>query len=345
MLPFFIPIHDRRYPSVNSKQRIKAATYFAKVRFLGRRIPIAVRWQLLSACDARCVFCNLYKDTSKPPDTEFCLSVVDQLADMGTLRISFSGGEPLLRSDIGRIISHAKRRGISPSMNTNGAHIRSRVQDLVDIDLLKITVHGPREAHVAIQGGIDLYDQLMDGIEAAREAGIRFSLATTITRFNVDHLDFLVDLAQKHNTFVAFQPLKNLYRGIDDIADIVPEHDRYVAAIDSLLAQKSTRGQHIRNTPDNLKHIRHWPDYPDLPCVAGRMFAIIEADGTVMPCDRIRYDTPLPNLNEMSVREAWDALPLDFHCDGCGFCGALELNFAGQLHQQAFRAINKLLGN
>jgi len=45
---------------------------------------------------------------------------LDQLADLGTTIITFSGGEPLLHPDLDRLISHIRKRGILAGMITNG---------------------------------------------------------------------------------------------------------------------------------------------------------------------------------------------------------------------------------
>ena len=328
---------------MKTMQTIKAALRFGQVRFFSRRIPVAVRWQLTNECDARCLFCSLYNDPTPGPDTALVESVIDQLAALGTLRISFSGGEPLLRKDIGHILRYARSRGISPSMNTNGVHIVELLSDLAAIDLLKITMHGPEDAHNVIQGGTALYGPVMESIEAVRRAGLPFVFAATVTRYNVDHLEYVVDLARKYETLVAFQPLKEIYRGLKDFEQLAPDGDRYCKALDRLIELKRNGNPHIRNTLGNLNHIRKWPEYPSLPCLAGRMFAIIETNGDVKPCDRITYDEPLPNFHHMTLAEAWAAIPLDFECTGCGFCGAMELNFANQFQGEAFLAINRLL--
>lgn len=328
---------------MKTTQKVKAASLFLRSLLFKQKIPIAIRWQLTNSCDCRCLFCNLYNEPVPLPKIPFIESVIDQLAAMGTVRISFSGGEPLLRPDIGHIISYAKSRGISPTMNTNGIYIPDVLDKLKDIDLLKITVHGPPEAHNKIQGGLDMFTRVMEGVEAAHRVGLPFSFALTVTKYNVKHLDFVVDLAEKYNTFVAIQPLKSLYRGIENIDHIAPAVDDYQKALDKLIERKVNGNPHIRNTLMGLKHIRHWPDYPDLSCTAGKMFAIIETNGDVKPCDRITYDTQLPNLHDMTMVEAWRSLPRNLNCTGCGFCGALELNFAYQVKSQAIFAINKLL--
>jgi len=97
-------------------------------------------------------------------------------------------------------------------------------------------------------------------------------------------------------------------------------------AIGRLIELKKKGGSHLRNSLIGLYHVYNWPKYKKLRCWAGKIFCIIDTDGTVMPCDRISYSTKLPNCREVGFSKALLSLP-EVCCSGCGFCGVLELNF------------------
>lgn len=117
---------------------------------LGRRIPLYCEWEVTSACNMKCPFCS----TSRIPDshgkdlnTEEALNLIKQLAEMGTRIIHFSGGEPTLRKDLAEIAACAVKRGIIVSMTTNGSASEERMAELLDIDLIRISVDGPENFH------------------------------------------------------------------------------------------------------------------------------------------------------------------------------------------------------
>ncbi|MCZ7584542.1 MAG: radical SAM protein [Deltaproteobacteria bacterium] len=118
-----------------------------------------MRWQLLNACDAECVFCHLHTLPAGIVPLDFVLSRLDQVVEIGGIHLSLSGGEPLIRDDIGPIVRKAKSLGLQTSMNTTGTFITKRIDDLRDIDLLKVSVHGPREIHVQVEGGVDRFEK------------------------------------------------------------------------------------------------------------------------------------------------------------------------------------------
>lgn len=258
--------------------------------------------------------------------TEEVLLCLKQFKNMGTRIISFSGGEPLLREDIGKIIDYSKSIGISPTMNSRGAQVEKKLPEIKNLDLIKVSIDGPEEIHDYLSGRKGAFRQSIKTIEIAKKNKIKVTLATTLTKYNIDHLDFILKLAGKYNTLAAFQPLKKLSRGVSEMKDLYPEKERYRKAIERLIDLKRSGNRNMRNSLLGLKHIYYWPDYPVLKCSAGKLFCIIETNGDLYPCDRVQYKNRLPNCLDLGFKEAFMSLP-DVFCSGCGFCGSLELNF------------------
>jgi len=290
-----------------------------------KRVPLAIRWQLTNKCTSKCKYCKIWNSVSAELTTTQIFSLLNEVKEMGTQRISFSGGNPLLRKDIGAILEHCKRIGISTGMNSDGFLVPQKIKELATLDLLKLSLDGPEDIHDLTRGK-GSYKRVIEAAEVARDNHIKFTFATTLTRYNIRHLGFILKVAERFNTVVAFQPLKRLYRGVDDISSLYPSSSDFKHEIDRLIAVKRTGNRHIRNSLVGLRHIYNWPRYENLKCGAGIIFCIIETNGEVKPCDRIKYAAKLPNCLEIGFKRAFDSLP-DIRCNGCGFCGALELNY------------------
>src|SRR5579864_6699123 len=82
--------------------------------------PIMAHIIPIRRCNLSCTYCNEYDDFSKPVPTETMIARIDQLADLGTVVVTLSGGEPLLHPDLDEIIAAMRRRGLIASMITNG---------------------------------------------------------------------------------------------------------------------------------------------------------------------------------------------------------------------------------
>jgi MoaA/NifB/PqqE/SkfB family radical SAM enzyme len=317
----------------------------ARVRFAGARHPLAARIQVTRRCALRCSYCKLPDEDGDPLTGREILSVLDQLRALGCLRVSFSGGEPMLRDDIGWLVDACDALGMAPEMNSSGHGFASRVRRVRRLRLLKLSLDGPEEVHDRVRGRRGSYAEVRAALEAARDASIRTVLVATITRHNVDRLDHVLELARDEGVMAAFQPIKPYYKGAVEVEDLLPRPRDMARAVRRLERARSDGfGDTLRNSSAGLAHLARWPRYGPLRCWAGRIFCIVGADGTLYPCDRTRIVDPLPNCLELGMEEALARLP-DPDCEGCGFCGALELNFAMALDPGIATTIHRLVSD
>lgn len=312
-----------------------------KAKLLNKKIPLAVRWQLTDRCILQCRYCNIWRNPREELTFEKMLSILDQLMKLGTQTISFSGGEPMLRKDIGEILFETKKRKISTEMNSSGAMIPQNISKLKYLDFLKISLDGPENVQNFVRGE-GAYKIAMEAAKAAKINNINFIFTTTLTKYNIKQIDFFLGIAKEHDTLVAFQPIKSLYRGVKDISQLSPDVYEFKQSINKLIKYKKMKNLHFRNSLIGLKHIYNWPHYEKLKCWAGKIFCIIDTDGTLCPCDRIFYNTELPNCLKNNFKEAFFSLP-EVLCSGCGFCGVLELNLLMALRFGTVRSILDVL--
>src|ERR1041385_8616410 len=85
-----------------------------------------IQIELTERCDADCPFCinratfaaNGRSYNGLP--TNILENVIAWIADAGIGRIRFTGGEPLLRKDVGHLAAQARAHGLVTGINTNG---------------------------------------------------------------------------------------------------------------------------------------------------------------------------------------------------------------------------------
>lgn len=324
-------------------QKARAAVGFAKVRLTGRAIPVAVRINLNNRCHSRCQYCAFWSTPSEEMATDEILRIVHDLAALGTTRISYSGGEPMLRKDLGRIIDATVDAGIAVGLNSTGFLFEKRKDDLRRLDLVKLSIDGPPEVHDDIRGRKGSFGEMEAGAAVLRELGVPYSFAMTVTKDNVDHVPFVVDFAREHGTFAAIQPVMTMSHASDQTPELYPDVERFRAMVDSLIETKEREPNVLRNSLGGLKHIRHWPRIGGLKCYAGEALVMVEANGDVVPCDRIEYDEAIPNCRERGIAWALERLPT-VHCEGCGFCGSVEINMLMNGRMDVLPAIGRVLG-
>lgn len=97
-------------------------------RFLFRRyalsepVPFSVVYAVTYKCQCRCVHCSVadYGVPEGELDTAEAKSLIDSISDWGAVKITFFGGEPLVREDLCGLAAYAAGKGLRTSLDTNG---------------------------------------------------------------------------------------------------------------------------------------------------------------------------------------------------------------------------------
>jgi cyclic pyranopterin phosphate synthase len=120
-------------------------------------------------------------------------------ASLGVTKIRLTGGEPLLRADLPRLVERlATIDGVELSLTTNGSLLERLAQPLRDAGLSRITVSldslDPDVFRTMSDSDVPV-SQVLRGIEAAERAGLRPLKVNTVVRRGVNDAG-IVDLAR-----------------------------------------------------------------------------------------------------------------------------------------------------
>lgn len=148
------------------KNKIKIAKGMLLTKF-GRPSPVFCQWEITHTCNMNCPFCPITKSESpwKPEmDTQQAFEKVDELAKLGVVILNITGGEPLMREDLDKILARAKKRGINTFVACNGWYLKDKVDMLKDAFAVRISLDGIGEAHdkFRIKGS---YEKTIEGLK------------------------------------------------------------------------------------------------------------------------------------------------------------------------------------
>jgi radical SAM protein with 4Fe4S-binding SPASM domain len=168
----------------------------------GTRRPIVV-WSTTRSCNLNCVHC--YTDSSNRAysgemTTDEGFSLIDDLADFKVPSLLFSGGEPLMRRDIFRLIERAAERDIRPVLSTNGTLIDAQTARNIrnaGIVYVGISLDGIGEVNDRFRGTKGAFSRAMKGFENCAASGQRVGLRLTLTKRNYEDLDRIFDFIEK----------------------------------------------------------------------------------------------------------------------------------------------------
>ncbi len=288
---------------------VHTAARFALASKAGQRQLLGIGWSITNLCNSRCPFCSRHSGP-RGPSLEVALGIVDQLAEMGCRRVHLTGGEPLVRKDLPPLLDRIRDLGMSSSINTNGA-LLAESRPIVDrCDAFVVSVDGPEEIHDAYRGA-GSYRNMLRGLDVLATAGKRFAFSVALFRRNLEEIDFFVDLARRHGTFIVLQPGALHVIGSKESNPEAPDLIRYREVMRSVLEDPEKR-RFVWNSTPALEILMRFPAEHDLPCHAGRITCRLEVDGKLYPCSRTVGDArchDAPDVFELGVKEAWRRLP------------------------------------
>ncbi|HHL39853.1 MAG TPA: radical SAM protein [Deltaproteobacteria bacterium] len=312
--------------SLSAKSSFLLSLLYA--RAAGRRIPLTVIFNVTDRCNLKCAYCYAGYHRRRKPEltTGQIRRAIDELAEMGCRRVSISGGEPLLRKDIGEIIGHVRSLGLMCTVNSNGALVPRRIDDLRGIDALALSLDGDREAHDAYRGE-GSFDRVIEAIEAARAAGIRVHTNTVLTKKNLHTVKFVLDLADEYEIMAEFNLCIAYLFDRDKAADYKSDDEKIRDVLREIIRYKD-EGRRILFSRQAYELSLKWPSYdmesvfgeePDFPharCAAGRYFCFFDTDGTLYACPHLMGLQKGRSVVADGLARAFDGLD-DHDCRAC----------------------------
>jgi len=170
--------------AVPIRQAWTVASYVVKQKLAGRkRYPFVLMLEPLFRCNLACAGCGKIQYPAhilkKELTPEECFQAVDEC---GAPTVSIPGGEPLMHSQIDKIVEGLVARKKYIYLCTNALLLKEKLHLFKPSTYLTFSVHmdGQREHHdlsVCREGG---YDKAVEGIQEALRQGFRVTTNTTL---------------------------------------------------------------------------------------------------------------------------------------------------------------------
>ena len=185
-----------------------------------RRITY-LRLSVTDRCDLRCSYCMPEQMKFLPRKDVLSLEELHKLAlgfiDRGITKIRLTGGEPLVRRDMIQLVRALGRKlgdGLEElTLTTNGTQLAQYAADLADAGVKRINVSLDTMDSELFQklSRRDRLNDVLRGIAAAREAGIKVKLNTVALKgLNEEEIPYLIEWAHAHGhdlTLIEVMPL------------------------------------------------------------------------------------------------------------------------------------------
>ena len=166
--------------------------------------PVVV-WNSTRTCNLKCRHCYMSSDAKKYDNeltTEEAKQFIDDLAEFNVPVLLFSGGEPLIRPDFFELADYAAKKGVRPTLSTNGTLITPEVARKIKeigVGYVGISLDGLREVNDKFRGKDGAFEAAMNGIKNCVAVDQRVGLRFTINHHNLQELEHIFDFIEEEN--------------------------------------------------------------------------------------------------------------------------------------------------
>jgi radical SAM protein with 4Fe4S-binding SPASM domain len=267
------------------------------------RRPEGMTFELTYGCNLRCVHCYNPTHRALPHElttAEIC-RILGQIADLGVLTVTFTGGEPSVRPDIGDILRHARRQGLMIHCMTNATRITEPFTSLlqeVGVSEIYVSMYGATEPvyerMTAIPGS---YRHFRQGLLSLATAALPVVVRMPVTTINYEEIQASQQLVE--SLHMKFQYCLEIMTTIT--GDRTP------------LQYRLTPEMKVRIDQNLLPH--RWTSMPEESCSGNQSFigcACGHSRFAITPYGEMNLCTafPLPryDLRTGTVKEGWEIL-------------------------------------
>ncbi len=272
-----------------------------------------ISWSTTNACNQQCPHC--YRDADKVLQGELSTAeakkLIHQISQAGFRIMIFSGGEPLLRSDIFELVVEAKKQGMRPVFGTNGTLLEPETTTRLKesgAQAMGISLDSYDEKkHDAFRGWSGAFKKTIAGMENCKKAGLPFQIHTTVMDWNYDQIEQITDFAVKmgasaHHIFFLVPTGR-----ATELSDEIMKAEKYEALLERIIERQPAIPIELKPTcAPQFMRIAHQKGIKtrfSRGCIAGISYCLIGPTGNVQPCAYLNMN--LGNVREIPFDQIW----------------------------------------
>src|SRR5262245_4980640 len=153
-----------------------------------------LRISVTDRCNFRCTYCMpkevfgrdyRFLDRRELLTFEEIARLAGVFVALGTRKIRITGGEPLVRRDLERLVEQLATLDVDLTLTTNGSLLPAKAQALADAGLRRVTVSldALDDATFRALNDVDFpVDRVLEGIDAAAAAGLPVKVNAVVKR-------------------------------------------------------------------------------------------------------------------------------------------------------------------
>lgn len=287
--------------------------------------PRNVVWELTLACNLQCRHCASRAGKARPDELthEEALDLADQMVELGTERVTLSGGEPTLREGWNELGARLTSHGVRVNIISNGRTWTREHAELAlqaGLESAAFSLDGLEEVHDHIRKKGN-FQEVLQALTVCAEAGLPASVVSIVHRRNIGQLTHMHELLNRLGVRTWQLQLGNPGGNMADNPELVIEPRDVLRIVPAIARMRrwgvlpkviaadnvGYYGEHEKIIRDRGARIFFW-----VGCRAGCHVLGIESNGNVKGCLSLPssvnnvFDFIEGNVRERSLAEIWN---------------------------------------
>ena len=171
----------------------------------------------------KCSFCNVWRKNifENEATTSELTKRLMECWDLGCSVTSFTGGEPLLRGDIGKLLEFSSKNiGLFTGLVTNGILLDKKIDEISKYtDFLAVSFDVNNKQTFNRTRGVDAFEKVEKNIELAKRMGVEIDLFSVITKETFEFIDDTIEFAKSLEIPIHFSSVDNVPRESVEISE------------------------------------------------------------------------------------------------------------------------------
>ncbi len=280
--------HPRHY-----RMKRSAAT-LVSAQALATGAPFSAMVEIADRCNEACVHCYQVQGQKGELQTDEWERIFRELAELGVLFLTISGGEPTLRKDFLHLVAYARELRFAVKIFSNALNITDAMAaelGRLSVQEVQISLYSHRaEAHDGVTRVPGSFNRIVSAVKALRAHRVKVVLKSPLMLVNApeysEYVGFVTGLDASYSLDPKLNPREN--------GDMAPTK----LAIDKQAYLQVLRDPRFAPTRPALKR-----SLAAAPCGACSGNLHLEANGELRPCTQ--WDIPTGQAKSTSLREAW----------------------------------------
>lgn len=275
--------------------------------------PYTLIAEVTHRCPLRCPYCSNPMDSDGSGtelDTQTWLRVFDEAEALGVVQVNLTGGEPLLRDDVERLIERAAERELYTNLITSGIPLtfeRLRRLKACGLNSVQVSVQGTRQAEADRIAGGSFFSRKLEVMRWVKSLGLPLTMNVVLHRENLGEIEDMIRLADRLGADrLELANVQYLGWALHNRTALLPTREQ----IERARAVATEAKRRLCGTMDVCFVL---PDYyADRPkaCMDGwgRRYLVVNPEGLALPC-HLACTIPglsFDNVRQRALAEIWD---------------------------------------